>query len=231
MFSVSTKVGFFREPGRVAHSLAPGRLRRAVEESALDLGRTPDVVFLHNPEKSLVGVSPTHARDRLEAACTVLNEAVAAGLCASWGISSWDTRPVIQALDDGALAKAPPPDILMVRAGLTVPSDQLDASERTAENLGAPPDRLWGMSPFGGDAARDVWKRFKAAAFLCPDEKGSNVQAVFRASYELPRVARIAVSSSNVDHMRELASAEVLKVDLDQISRYRQLLRERRPHS
>ncbi|WP_250284631.1 aldo/keto reductase [Frankia sp. CiP1_Cm_nod2] len=231
MFSVSTKVGFFREVGRVAHSLAPDRLRRAVEESVFDLGRTPDVVFLHNPEKSLVRVDPTHARDRLDAACTALNEAVAAGLCASWGISSWDTRPLIQVLDDDPFAKAPTPDVLMIRVGLTVSSDQLDASERTAERLGVPPDRLWGMSPFGGDAARDVWKRIKAATFLCPDEHGSNMQAVFRASYELPRVTRISVSSSNIDHMRELVSAETLKVDPDQIARYRQLLREKMSHS
>ncbi len=231
MFSVSTKVGFFRESGRVAHSLAPGRLRRAVEESVIDLGRTPDVIFLHNPEKSLVGIGPTHARDRLDAACAVLNEAVTAGLCASWGISSWDAGPLIQALDGDPFAKALTPEVLMVRAGLTVPSDQLDASERTAERLGIPPNRLWGMSPFGGDAARDVWKKIKAATFLCQDEQGSNVQAVFRASYELPKVTRISVSSGRIDHLRELVAAESLKVDLDQIARYRQLLREKKSHS
>ncbi|WP_131785011.1 aldo/keto reductase [Protofrankia symbiont of Coriaria ruscifolia] len=118
-FSISTKVGFFQESGRVAHSLAPGRLRRAVEESASDLGRAPDVVFLHNPEKSLVGMSPTHARERLDAACAALDEAVAVGLCASWGISSWDTRPLIEALNGDSFAKTPTPDVLMVRAGLT----------------------------------------------------------------------------------------------------------------
>ncbi|OHV47332.1 MULTISPECIES: aldo/keto reductase [unclassified Frankia] len=230
MFSISTKVGFFRESGRVVHTLDPGRLRRAVEESACDLGRIPDVVFLHNPEKSLVGVSPVQARERLDAACAALYEAVAMGLCASWGISSWDTAPLIRALDGDLFAKAPTPDVLMVRAGLTVPSDQLDASERAAQRLGVPSDRLWGMSPFGGDAARDVWKRIKAATFLQPNEEGSNVQAVFRVSYELPRVTRIAVSSGSTDHMRELVSAEALKVDLDQIARYRQLLRERGAH-
>ncbi len=229
MFSISTKVGFFQEAGRVVHSLAPGRLRRAVEESASDLGRTPDVIFLHNPERSLVGVSPTHARERLDAARVALDEAVAVGLCASWGISSWDTRPLLEALDSDSAVNASTPNVLMVRVGLTVASDQLDASERTAERLGVSPDRLWGMSPFGGDATRDVWNRIKAATFLLrPNEEISNLQAVFRVSYELPRVARIAVSSSSIDHMRELVSAGALRVDLDQIARYRRLLRERR---
>ncbi|MFK8909432.1 hypothetical protein [Streptomyces sp. YS-3] len=47
-FSLSTKVGFF--PG--GHSLDPARLRTAVEQAVKDLGREPDLVFLHNPEHS-----------------------------------------------------------------------------------------------------------------------------------------------------------------------------------
>ncbi|WP_374581856.1 aldo/keto reductase [Frankia sp. CiP3] len=95
MFSISTKVGFFREAGRIACSLTPGRIHRAVEESACDLGRIPDVAFLHNPEKSLLGASAVPVRECLDAACAALNETVAMGLCASWGISSWDTAPLI----------------------------------------------------------------------------------------------------------------------------------------
>jgi aryl-alcohol dehydrogenase-like predicted oxidoreductase len=68
-FTISTKVGYFRRPGRAEHSLDPLRLRAAMEQAARDLGREPDLVFLHNPEHSLHETVP-HSRDALTRACT-----------------------------------------------------------------------------------------------------------------------------------------------------------------
>ncbi|MGA5633133.1 aldo/keto reductase [Streptomyces lydicamycinicus] len=79
-FSVSTKVGFFPE----GHSLDPARLQIAVEQVAKDLGREPDLVFLHNPEHSASDTG------RLGPACAALAHTARAGLCGSWGVSTWD---------------------------------------------------------------------------------------------------------------------------------------------
>ncbi|HWR49332.1 MAG TPA: hypothetical protein VN327_17240, partial [Pseudonocardiaceae bacterium] len=57
-FMISTKVGFFPGSARAEHSLDPRRLRQAVEESVEDLCRPPDVVLLHNPERTLAALPP-----------------------------------------------------------------------------------------------------------------------------------------------------------------------------
>jgi aryl-alcohol dehydrogenase-like predicted oxidoreductase len=52
--SLSTKIGFFpRHDGTAEHSLDAARLRQALEQTNRDLRRAPDLVFLHNPERSL----------------------------------------------------------------------------------------------------------------------------------------------------------------------------------
>ncbi|WP_333909822.1 aldo/keto reductase [Streptomyces sp. ACA25] len=125
-FTISTKVGFFPAASQAEHSLDPQRLRAAVEQTNRDLGRAPDVVFLHNPESSLLG-PPGAAQDVLGEACTVLEAAAEAGLCGAWGISSWDPRP-LPALADGTV---PRPGVLMVHAGCSKPWPPGGASVRT----------------------------------------------------------------------------------------------------
>lgn len=101
-FILSTKVGFFPDDdalGCAVHSLDPARLREAVERSVGELGRTPDVVFLHSPERTLAGVPVTEGRCQLAAACEALAETVATGLCGAWGIASWDPRPIMKVID------------------------------------------------------------------------------------------------------------------------------------
>lgn len=49
-----------------------------MEEAAENLGREPDLVFLHNPEHSLRKAVP-HDKDLLAAACTALDDAKAKG--------------------------------------------------------------------------------------------------------------------------------------------------------
>ncbi|MER7829612.1 aldo/keto reductase [Streptomyces sp. NPDC095602] len=81
-----------------AHSLDPLRLNSALKEAAKDLGREPDLVFLHNPERSLRETVPHH-KDLLAAACTALDDAKAKGLCGAWGVASWDPSPVMSLVD------------------------------------------------------------------------------------------------------------------------------------
>lgn len=91
-FALSTKVGFFANgdpAGCAQHSLETARLREAIER---DLGHTPDLVFLHNPERTLAGLPTSEGRCQLAAVCNALAETVAAGLCRVWGIALWDPR-------------------------------------------------------------------------------------------------------------------------------------------
>lgn len=73
-FTLFTKVGFFPVAGQAEHSLDPGRLRESMEQTNHDLGRAPDLVFLHNPERSLTGL-PDAGRDALRVACAALEAA------------------------------------------------------------------------------------------------------------------------------------------------------------
>nr|WP_180218874.1 aldo/keto reductase [Streptomyces albus] len=219
-FRVSTKVGYFPVPGRASeHSLDPVRLRAAVERAAQDLGREPDVVFLHNPEHSLSEGSGPLRRERLAAACQVLEDAASSGVCGSWGVSSWDPRPL------GALvAGLPRPDVVMVRSGLLVKAEVLDAAQLLVERLR--PSRVWGMSPFGGGEADSMWGRFDPRVFLREPERATTAQAAFRAAFHLPEVEAVAVGSDNPAHLRELVASLSFEVDPEVVSEYRRLLRE-----
>ncbi|MEW2313368.1 aldo/keto reductase [Streptomyces sp. NPDC006864] len=207
-FSLSTKIGYF--PGE--HSLDPARLRAAVEQAAKDLGREPDTVLLHNPEHARPGA------EMLAQACTVLVDAARAGLCGHWGVSSWDPRPLVD-LD------APSPDVLMVRAGLLVGVDILEAAEALVARW--QPSQVWGMSPFGGSTSEAVWEQFDPRIFLRHSAPATKVQAAFRSAYELPRVGAVAVGTDSVEHLQELVGALAHEVDDQVVLEYRQLLRAR----
>jgi hypothetical protein len=203
-------------------------LRQAVHKPVDDLGVRPDVIFLHSPERTLATLPPEQAPDSLATACAVLAEATAMGLCGSWGISSWDTRPLLCALRHNQDDPCFVPDVLMVRAGLTVGSDILDASEDVAAQLSIAPNARWGMSPFGGSAHDEVWATTNIRTFLCPGQNCSNIQAAFRVAFDLPHVSQIAVGTGSATHLNALAAATRLLVDVGTITRYRQLIRVNR---
>ncbi|MCX4751170.1 aldo/keto reductase [Kitasatospora sp. NBC_01287] len=217
--TLSTKVGFFPGTGRAEHSLDPGRLRLALEQTNRDLRRVPDLVFLHNPERSLR--EAPDGRDMLAQACATLDDATAQGLCRSWGISSWDPSSLPNLIDP----TAPKPSVLMVRAGLLVGIRTLDTADDLATRWGLPADSMWGMSPFGGDATDPVWEKLDPRVFLRnPRSSLSRPQAAFRAAYHLPRVGSVAVGSDDSDHLRELLAALDCPVDDQVVSEYRDLL-------
>jgi pyridoxine 4-dehydrogenase len=203
-FEISTKVGFFPD----GHSLEPARLRAAVEQAARELGRVPDTVLLHNPE-----CSP----HQFQQACGALSALRDAGLCRAWGLSSWDPRPLVELADDAE------PDVLMVRAGLTVPAPVVDAAEQLAATLRA--KRLWGMAPFGGNSADPVWKTVGTGLFLVPDQEATPLAAGLAAAFAIPHVEQVAVGTSNAHHLAELVAACGLTTNQQTIERYRALLR------
>ncbi|MGH3866988.1 MAG: hypothetical protein ACRDQ4_12770 [Pseudonocardiaceae bacterium] len=139
-FRISTKVGFFAGDRGPEHSLDPVRLRWAVHETVQELGVQPDVVLLHNPERTLAALAPEQGRDHWAAACTALDEIVSARWCRSWGVACWDPRPVLTVLDPLLPAQA----LIMVRAGLLVRAEILDGSERLATRFGLSTHGRWG---------------------------------------------------------------------------------------
>ncbi|WP_342211077.1 aldo/keto reductase [Streptomyces sp. AC1-42T] len=217
-FTVSTKVGYFAAGNASEHSLAPGRLHAALEDAASDLGREPDLVFLHNPEHSLARDSPTQRQSRLEAACSVLVDATASGLCGSWGISSWDPR----LLADIVGPQLPQPHVLMVRAGFLVGSEILDAIETVAAGWRA--SALWGMSVFGGSTSEPIWERFDPQVFMQVAQGSSPVQAAFRAAFHLPEVEAVVAGTNQDTHLGELVASLGHEVNRAAVAEYRQLL-------
>lgn len=224
---ISTKVGFFPSISGTEHSLDPRRLHQATEESVRDLCRPPDIVFLHNPERTLAALPPDAAGDCLTAACTALRDASVAGLCGYWGLSCWDPRPLLAPMVSVGTTAIPVPDVLMSRAGLRVSADILDASDTIATWCDLEVNARWGMSPFAGHAADPVWAKVNVHTFLEAGQECSVLQAAFRAAYELPPVQRIAVGTNCIDHLRDLVGALRIRVDINRTSAYRELLRTR----
>lgn len=194
-----------------------------MEQTNRDLGRAPDLVFLHNPERSLTG-SPDAEQDALHMACAALEAAAAAGLCGAWGISSWDPRR----LPELAVGTTPRPDVLMVRGGLLAGIEVLEASESLAARWDLGTDQLWAMSPFGGRATDPLWGNLDPQVFIQEsDDALSSLQSAFRAAYWLPRVGRVAVGTDNPSHLRELIDALRYEADIGNVRMYRRLLRQR----
>jgi aryl-alcohol dehydrogenase-like predicted oxidoreductase len=220
-FTVSTKVGYFPRPGGTEHSLDPVRLREAVEQAAGDLGREPDLVFLHNPEHSL-READAHSQEILVEACTALEETVAMGLCAAWGIASWDPSPLLDLIN----ASGPRPAVVMIRAGLLVGARTLDAAEDLTRAWGPGEVEAWGMSPFGGSTNDSVWSRIDPRLFLRDGSQLPWMQAAFRAAYHLPRVNAVAVGTDEPAHLGELIGALAGEVEERAIEEYRRLLRD-----
>ncbi|MFE4262924.1 aldo/keto reductase [Streptomyces sp. NPDC056883] len=213
-FTLSTKVGFFPSAGGVEHSLDPVRLRLAVERAARELGREPDTVLLHNPERTLAGLSTADGHTLLGNACTALADATRHGLCRAWGVASWDTR----SLGTVQVDDLPSPDVLMVRAGFLVGIDLLNAT--TVLRTAWQPGKTWGMSPFGG-GHRKVWEEFDPRPFLRPSHRDlSRIQAAFRTAFHLPTASAMAVGTDDPRHLAQLLQSLGTEVDTAAVSQY-----------
>lgn len=227
-FHISTKVGFFPSSSEHAdHSLNPARIRQAVEITADTLGRIPDVVFLHNPERTVkeAGIEPGYSL--LVDAAQVLDNAARSGLCTAWGISTWDARPLVDAIRDRSAGLTTLPTHLMHRSGILVSSAVMDAADTLAQLLYVGRDRRWGISPFGGDTHLPLWETVNVGSLLSAQQPFDTIQAAFRLAYELPKVDRVSVSFNQPTHLAKLVEATRLSVDPVMLERYRDLLRSR----
>ncbi len=220
-FTLSTKVGYFPGHERAEHCLDAECLHGAVERAARELGREPDIVFLHNPEHTLK--EEARKRDVLAQACAALDHAAALGLCGAWGIATWDPSPLLGVID----TTAPRPSVLMVRAGLLVGTRTLDAAEALTAARGLDRGQVWGMSPFGGSTKAPVWDRIDPRVFVQDGAGLSRIQAAFRAAYHLPQADTMSVGTDEPAHLGELVGTLGSEVDEQAIRHYRDLLRDR----
>src|SRR5262249_47908521 len=82
------------DPAEVAggmHCMAPRSLADQIERSRKNLGlETLDVFYLHNPESQLTAVDKGTFRQRLKAACVMLEQAVAEGKLRCYGAATWN---------------------------------------------------------------------------------------------------------------------------------------------
>lgn len=226
-FHISTKVGFFRSRQGVENSLDPERLSHAVAMTGAELGRSPDIILLHNPELTISSMPGPEGRETLFRAMDVLHEASASGYCRGWGISTWEPQALSTILDGADVPDELRPDVLLTRAGLLVRESAITAGETLAHQLGVVPTSHWGMSPFGGISPRTLLAGINCCQFIRPGQDCTNVQAAFRTSFFLPTVQRVVVGTDNHDHLSELVGAASLAVDKDRITRYRERLRIR----
>lgn len=209
---------------RGRHTLDPAALRKAIEESVWDLGREPTVILLHNPEQSLKNPADERTRQLFAAACAAMRDAALDGLCSTWGVASWEPRPLVEL---GALI-GPVPPVLMVPAGLLVPIAVLDASDRLMDRWHVEPEKGWGMSPFRRRPDDRVWDQIDPRQFLRDGNDHTRLAAAFRVSYGLPDVAAVAVGSDDPKHIRELVAALEATPDAERLAAYRDALRARR---
>ena len=193
-----------------------------MEQVAGDLGREPELVFLHNPEHSLREAT-AHGQEVLADACVALHDATVKGLCAAWGIASWDPSPLVSLIDP----TVPRPSVLMIRAGLLVGTRTLDAVDALTKAWDLDGGEVWGMSPFGGSTSAPVWARIDPRVFLRDGDRLSRMQAAFRAAYHLPRVVSVAVGTDEPVHLGELVGALAGEVEEQTIEEYRSLIRDR----
>ncbi|WP_190816554.1 aldo-keto reductase family protein [Saccharopolyspora pogona] len=188
------------------------------------LGRPPAALWLHNPERSLAGLSVDHAADRLVQAAEILASAVERGWCRSWGIATWNPEQVWSVVA-AIRGDWPRPGLVMTRSGLLAPAKVLIAAENLAARCEA---RLWGMSPFGGDTQDAVWGEVDPRQFLAPRQESTRWQAALRLALAVPdAVERVAVGASTPAHLAELLPTPGLTVNSELVASYRQLLERR----
>ncbi len=228
LFDISTKIGFF--PGRDGdrHAIDPIRLARASQLTVERLSVVPAVMFIHNPEASLGHGTPEQDRDALLAAFDAMENARRSGLCRSWGISTWNPRYILRALEAGDRIDFP--GELLVRSGLLVKERQLEEIERLVTALDvAGTGRLWGMSPFGGRPPSATFQGVDLAEFVVGGAHFSNPQIAFCLAFRLPSVSRVVVGTDNATHLEGLLAASSLQINESALLRYRTLLRAADP--
>ncbi|BAJ31002.1 MULTISPECIES: aldo/keto reductase [Kitasatospora] len=221
---VSTKVGFVPRLLRGAsvkdgvlteaeaqsgYSLAPEYVAWQVERSRRALGRTPDLVFLHNPEHHC---EPHQIRERLYTAFAALEEACAHQHIHGYGVATWNgfsngafNVPLL--LDLATKAGGPHHHLRAVQLPLSLVklgavAEALDGGGVLAEAQAAGLDVFASAPLHGGEVPKLVTPEL--AELIRPGS--SPAQAGLAVVASAPGVRRVLLSTDRAGHWTDAAA-------------------------
>ncbi|QKW19399.1 aldo/keto reductase [Kitasatospora sp. NA04385] len=221
---VSTKVGFIPRPLRgtavkdqvldeveaaSGHSLAPEYIAWQIECSRRAMGRTPDVVFLHNPEHHC---EPDQVRKRLYASFAALEEACARQAIGGYGVATWNgfsdgVFGVPLLLDLATKAGGPNHHLKAIQLPLSLVklraiAEAFDGSGVLAEARAAGLDVFASAPLHGGEVPKLVTSQL--AELIRPGS--SPAQAGLAVVASAPGVRRVLLSTDRTGHWIEAMS-------------------------
>ncbi|MFD9097859.1 aldo/keto reductase [Streptomyces collinus] len=226
---VSTKAGYFtaatgaeavnagvltQEQAAAGHSLAPDYVRWQFARNREQLGRDRlDLVLLHNPERAHPGDRPALHR-AIRDAYTVLEEAVAAGHVAGYGIATWagleEEAFTVEELLDLAAEAAAGAEHHLVAVQLPVSLVMMTPIAQALQGRGPLPAaadagvRVMASAPLhGGELPRMVDQEL--ADLIRPGL--TPAQACVLTAASCPGVTDVLIAASSAQHWSQAADA------------------------
>ncbi|MFF4814520.1 aldo/keto reductase [Kitasatospora sp. NPDC001309] len=222
---VSTKVGFIPENAKRAgirsgaltsaeaehgHCLSPGYITWQVTRSGRMLGRTPDLVFLHNPEHALGNAD---ARDGLYQAFAALEAACDQHGIPEYGVSTWTgfTRGIFDLptlLDLATKVGGRQHRFRAVQLPVSVvhlaPVAQALDGRGVLVDAQAAGIQVFASAPLHGGEIPDMI-RPELATLIRPGS--TTAQAALAVTASAPGVNRVLLSTGNTEHWAQAAEA------------------------
>ncbi|MFJ6926464.1 aldo/keto reductase [Streptomyces nigra] len=211
---VSTKVGFFtpdiataaRDAGVVTpaeaasgHCLTHRYVAWQSGRNAAELGRTPDVVFVHNPERA------TRPRDAIAAAFTALEVEARAGRIGGYGVATWTgfegAFTVADLLDIASRCGGPDHHLAAVQLPVSLVmlkplAQALDGTGPLAEATAAGLNTFASAPLHGGELPAMVTDQLAQLI----DSDASPAEAALRVTASTPGVNHILLGSGRAQH-------------------------------
>ncbi|MEZ0088977.1 aldo/keto reductase [Streptacidiphilus sp. EB129] len=222
---VSTKVGFVAPSARRigvragalspddaarGHCLTPDYIAWQVARSKRMLGRTPDLVFLHNPEH---GCREREIADRIYTAVLALEEACSQQIIKAYGVATWrgfssELFDVATLLEQATKAGGSQHHLRAVQLPVSLVhlapvAQALDGHGVLAEALEAGLEVLASAPLHGGEVPGMVTREL--SDLISPGSTPAQAALIVTAS--APGVKRVLLSTGNPEHWRQAADA------------------------
>ena len=222
---VSTKVGFVPdsakrlgvrtgalsvEDAERGHCLAPDYVGWQVARSKRRLGRTPDLVFLHNPEHHCASEEIT---DRLSAAFLALEEACSNGTISGYGVATWrgfssGLLDVGTLLELASKAGGPQHHLRAIQLPISLVhlapvAQALDGSGVLADAVEAELEVFASAPLHGGEIPGMITQ--EVSELVSPGS--TPIQSALAVVASAPGVRRVLLSTGNPEHWRQAADA------------------------
>ncbi|GGW89705.1 aldo/keto reductase [Streptomyces noursei] len=199
------------QEAKQGHSLNPSYVSWQVERSRTELGRSPDIVFLHNPEHG--HSSATSLAQQLLPAFVALEEACDRGAAGGYGIATWSAlhgefTTIGRLLKLAHQAGGPNHHLQAVQLPLSLV--QITPLAHSIDGVGVLADaheaglHILGAAPLHGGELMEILTP-AAVELLVPGL--TPLEAALGAVASSPGVTRILLSASTAEHWEEAAAA------------------------